>query len=67
MPFLSLTDLGCSISLHSWVGLVSVALMALQVVGGLLFYLVPIFPFSIRARVLPLHGQLQLEKANQHR
>ena len=48
-------------------GLVSVALMTLQVVGGLLFYLVPIFPFSIRARVLPLHGQLQLAKANQHR
>ena len=33
-------------------------MLLMQAVGGMLFYLLPLFPFSIRARVLPLHAWL---------
>jgi hypothetical protein len=46
-----------SVTLHSWIALASAALLTMQLVGGLLFYLFPIFPFSLRVRALPLHGQ----------
>lgn len=33
-------------------------MLVLQAVGGMLFYLLPLFPFAVRARVLPLHAWL---------
>lgn len=45
-------------SLHSWIALASALLISLQAVGGLTFFLLPIFPFSIRAQALPLHAWL---------
>jgi hypothetical protein len=45
------------VTLHSWLALASVLLLALQAVGGAIFFLLPVVPFSLRARVLPLHGQ----------
>jgi hypothetical protein len=46
------------------VALSSVLLLVIQAVGGLLFFSVPIFPFSTRARILPLHGQLSREQTH---
>ncbi|XP_030642925.1 plasma membrane ascorbate-dependent reductase CYBRD1 [Chanos chanos] len=42
-------------SLHSWVGLAAVILYSLQLVLGLLVYLVPITPVYVRAALMPLH------------
>lgn len=48
----------CSVTLHSWVAIISVFFLAMQAAGGILFYMLPMFPFSVRARVLPLHAWL---------
>ncbi|XP_028846265.1 cytochrome b reductase 1-like [Denticeps clupeoides] len=42
-------------SLHSWVGLAAVLLYALQLVLGLVVYLVPITPGNLRAAFMPVH------------
>ncbi|XP_041933397.1 plasma membrane ascorbate-dependent reductase CYBRD1 [Alosa sapidissima] len=42
-------------SLHSWVGLAAVILYALQIVLGLVVYLVPITPGFVRAALMPVH------------
>jgi len=46
------------VSLHSWMALASVGLLTLQALGGITFFLAPIFPFHIRARALPAHAWL---------
>ncbi|XP_029461631.1 cytochrome b reductase 1-like isoform X1 [Rhinatrema bivittatum] len=42
-------------SMHSWVGLTAVILYGLQILFGLLVYLLPYAPMSVRAALLPLH------------
>lgn len=42
-------------SLHSWLGIAAVILYCLQIVVGVVLYLVPITPVSWRAAFMPLH------------
>lgn len=42
-------------SLHSWLGITAVMLYSLQIVVGVMLYLVPITPVSWRAAFMPLH------------
>ncbi|XP_035532523.1 cytochrome b reductase 1 [Morone saxatilis] len=42
-------------SLHSWLGLIAVILYCLQLVLGVVLYLIPITPVSWRAAFMPLH------------
>lgn len=42
-------------SLHSWLGLAAVILYCLQIVVGVVLYLVPITPLQWRAAFMPLH------------
>lgn len=44
-------------SLHSWIALASAAMLALQLLGGLGFFSLPICPLATRVRALPLHGE----------
>lgn len=46
------------VTLHSWAALAMVGLLAIQLVGGIIFFLFPVFPLSIRARFLPRHALL---------
>ncbi|VDK38238.1 unnamed protein product [Taenia asiatica] len=47
-------------SLHSWIGLVTVILFAVQWVVGLIVFLVPYIPPRIRSKILPLHTAVGL-------
>ncbi|VUZ51858.1 unnamed protein product [Hymenolepis diminuta] len=47
-------------SIHSWIGLVTVILFAIQWVIGLITFLVPSIPMRVRAKVLPLHTYMGL-------
>ncbi|XP_078537701.1 plasma membrane ascorbate-dependent reductase CYBRD1 [Lissotriton helveticus] len=42
-------------SLHSWVGLTLAILYAMQILFGLLVYLLPFAPLSLRTSLMPLH------------
>ncbi|KAH9282531.1 Cytochrome b561 [Echinococcus granulosus] len=42
-------------SIHSWIGLVTVVLFAVQWVVGLIAFLVPYIPPRVRSKILPLH------------
>lgn len=42
-------------SLHSWLGIAAVVLYCLQIVVGVVLYLVPITPMQWRAAFMPLH------------
>jgi len=46
-----------SVTLHSWLALVSCALLLVQAGGGALFFAAPAFAFRVRALMLPQHGQ----------
>lgn len=42
-------------SLHSWMGIATIALMALQYIVGFITYLVPGLSLDIRVTIMPLH------------
>lgn len=42
-------------SLHSWVGITTIALMVLQYVIGFVTYLAPGMSMTIRSTIMPLH------------
>ncbi|CAH8620623.1 unnamed protein product [Dicrocoelium dendriticum] len=42
-------------SLHSWLGICTVALFDIQWIGGLISFLLPQIPQRVRAKVLPIH------------
>jgi hypothetical protein len=45
-------------SLHSWMALAAVAMLGMQILAGIGFFALPIFPLATRARVVPLHAWL---------
>jgi len=44
------------VTLHAWIAITAFTLLCLQALGGITFFLFPIFSQETRARVLPAHG-----------